>query len=332
MPWYHLLGGKVIPWYTDVGTAVFSRARNWGPLAFPSDYARILAALPRVPIAGPDTQQAKWFAAYQRFLSPHSRVRMLASHGYGLNTCVRRPESPAYPSIPHMLSAYAIRDLLPGLKPYVGLAHQDGASFRIDEMGSITCNGRRGVSNTMASALWATGALFGVAEDNVDGVNLHSYPRLSNTLFDFSSTSSGWSGAVHPLYYGALLFARAAPAGSRLVRVSLQGPTSFHAWATVGPGSAHRVLLLNDSLKASASVGVRALDANFGPRPAQLQRLSAPSASSTGGISLGGRTFGAATATGRLGPPVSNPVLTSGGAYRVTVPAASAALLTFTTR
>ena len=38
----------------------------------------------------------------------------------------------------------------------------DGATFRIDEMGSVTCNGHVGVSNTMASALWATGALFSV--------------------------------------------------------------------------------------------------------------------------------------------------------------------------
>ena len=93
-----------------------------------------------------------------------------------------------------------------------------------------------GVSDTMASALWAAGALFSVAQDGVDGVNLHSYPGLSNALFDFTDSTRGWTGAVHPLYYGALLFAHAAPTGSRLLRVSLSGPPTLHGWATTGPG------------------------------------------------------------------------------------------------
>jgi Glycosyl hydrolase family 79 C-terminal beta domain len=332
MPWYDLLGGKVLAWYADEGTAVFGRGSDWGPAGFVSDYARILAALPRVPIAGPDTQQASWFAAYQRFLSPHSRVRILASHGYGLNNCVTRPASPAYPSIRHLLSPYATRDLLGGLTPYVGVAHRNGAAFRIDEMGSITCNGRWGVSNTMASALWAADALFTVAGQGVDGVNLHSYPGLSNTLFDFNDSSRGWSGEVHPLYYGALLFAHAAPAGSRLVQVSLRGPPAFRAWATRSPGSARRVLLINDSLTDSAGVVVQAPAGHFASGDAQLERLSARSASATDDITLGGRTFGAATTSGRLRPPVRDAVAPHRGAYRVTVPAASAALLTFTSR
>ncbi len=332
VPWYHVLGGRLLPWYTDKGTTVFARSPTWGPRAFAADYARILAVLPRVPIAGPDTQQASWFAAYTRFLSPHSRVRILASHGYGLNTCVKRPASPAYPSIPHLLSPYALRDLLPGLTRYVGLAHRDGAAFRVDEMGSITCNGRWGVSNTMASALWAAGALFSLAQNHVDGVNLHSYPNLPNALFDFSHSSRGWTGVVHPVYYGALLFAHAAPAGSRLVRVSLRGPASLHAWATVSPGSAQRVLMINDSLNDNASVEVSAAGGAFATGPGELERLSAPSAAAADRISLGGRTFASATTTGRLLPPIHDPVAPHAGAYRVTLPAASAALLTFTRR
>jgi hypothetical protein len=331
LPWYRVRDGTIFPWYGDEGTAVFGRGQNWDPAAFVSGYARILAVMPRVPIAGPDTQQASWFAAYARFLSPHGRVRTLVSHGYGLNSCVTRPASPAYPSIAHLLSSYAIDDLLPGLLPYVGLAHRNGAAFRIDEMGSITCNGRSGVSNTMASALWAAGALFSAARAGVDGVNLHSFPGLPNALFDFSESSAGWTGVVHPLYYGALLFAQAAPAGSHLVRVSVRGPASLHAWATRGPGSAHRVLLINDSATTSASVVVGAASGDFTGR-ASLERLSAPGASATNDISLGGRSFGTGTTTGRLRPPIRTAVAPHRGAYRVTLPAASAALLTFSAR
>ena len=62
LPWYRVRGGELFPWYSDVGTAVFARGLRWGPAAFVSDYARVLEALPRVPIAGPDTQRASWFA------------------------------------------------------------------------------------------------------------------------------------------------------------------------------------------------------------------------------------------------------------------------------
>jgi hypothetical protein len=324
VPWYRVKGGKLIPWYWDEGSEVFSRALSWGPSAFVADYGRILAALPNVPIAGPDTQQPSWFAAYRRFLSPHSRVRTLVSHGYGLNNCVKTPASAAYPSIPHLLSDYALHDLLGQLTPYIALAHRDRAAFRIDEMGSVTCNGRWGVSNTMASALWAAAALFSVARDGVDGVNLHSYPGLPNALFDFSDPSGGWAAAVHPIYYGALLFARGAPTGSRLLRVSLRGPSSLHAWATAGPGSVRHVVIVNESPTRGADVMVSGLTGG----PAQLQRLSAPSVSATTGITLGGRTFGTDTATGQLGPPLRDAVAPHRGAYRARVPAASALVLT----
>jgi hypothetical protein len=332
IPWYRVRNGQVIPWYEDAGTEVFGRSLSWGPSTFITDYAQLLAALPRVPILGPDTQQATWFAAYKRFVSPHSRVRILASHGYGLNNCVTRPESAAYPTIGHLLSSYALHDLLADLTPYIGVAHANGAQFRIDEMGSITCNGRWGVSNTMASALWAAAALFSVAQDHVDGVNLHSYTGLSNALFDFTDTEEGWTGAVHPLYYGALLFAHAAPAGSRLLRVLADGPPTLHAWATTGPGATRHVVLINDSVTGTARVTVRALHGALGGGPAQLERLTAPSAAATSGITLGGRTFGSGTTTATLRPPVRDVSPARAGGYRIAVPAASAVTLTLVAR
>jgi len=332
IPWYRLRGRTLFPWYSGIGAAVFGRGASWNPRAFVADYTRILDVLPRVPIAGPDTQRVEWLAAYSRLLSPHSRVRMLASHGYGLNNCDTNPKSAASPSIPHLLSDYALHDLLNGLTPYVGLAHVDGGTFRIDEMGSITCNGRAGVSDAMASALWAASALFSVARDGVDGVNLHSSEGLRNGLFDFTQSATGWTGDVHPIYYGALLFAHGAPAGSRLLRVSMSGPPQLHGWATMGPGAVRHVVLVNESTTGSARVFVRAPHGLLGSRPAQLERLSAPSVAATGHITLGGRSFGAATSTGVLAPPVADPVRARGGTYNVTVPAASAALLTITPR
>ena len=121
------------------------------------------------------------------------------------------------------------------------------------------------------------------------------------------------------------MFAQAAPAGSRLLRVvsSSQGP--LRAWATRAPDHRVRVLLINDSLTSSALAVVRTPAA---PGPAALERLRARSAYATSGVTLGGRTFGPATTTGVLTPPVPQPVAPRAGAYSMTLPAGSAALLT----
>jgi hypothetical protein len=85
------------------------------------------------------------------------------------------------------------------------------------------------------------------------------------------------------------------------------------------------VLLINDSLRHSAYTVVRTPVA---PGPAAVERLQAPSAWATGGVTLGGQSFGAATSNGVLAAPLARTVTPSAGAYGVTLAAGSAALLT----
>jgi hypothetical protein len=325
IPWYRRAGGRALPWYSHAGTPVYSRPATFSPQDYLAEFTRTLKVVPRLPIAGPETGNPPWANAFDGLVSPHSRVRMLTAHAYGLNQCIHDASSPAYPSVPNLLTLFASRGEVSGIGPYVALAHRNAAQYRIDEMGSITCNGRRGVSDTLASALWVMDALFEMAADGVDGVNLHSYPHSANGLFDFSLAHGHWRGSVHPLYYGALMFAQAAPAGSHLLRVvsSSQGP--LRAWATAARDHHVRVLLINDSISSSALAVVRT---PVVPGPANLQRLRASGAAATAGVTLGGRTFGAATTTGVLAPPVVQTVAPHAGSYSVTLPAASAALLT----
>jgi hypothetical protein len=325
VPWYRRQGGHPLPWYSHDGSPVFSRTPTYGPQSYVQEVTRTLNVIPRLPIAGPETGNAPWADAFDRLLSPHSQVRMLTSHAYGLNQCIKDLSSPAYPSVPHLVSLAASRQEVSGIGPYVAAAHRNGAAYRIDEMGSVTCNGRRGVSDTLASALWVMDALFTMAGDGVDGVNLHTYPNSVNGLFDFSTARGHPRARVHPLYYGALMFAQAAPAGSRLLRVVSGSPGPLRAWATLAPDRRVRVLLINDSLTSSAAAVVRTPVA---PGPASLERLRAASAYATSGLTLGGRTFGAATATGVLAPPVAQSVTPRAGSYSATLPAGSAALLT----
>ena len=328
IPWYRVLGGVREPWFSHGGTPVYSRPSTWGPAAYDAEFAQTAKVLPDLPLAGPDNSNPSWFAAFSSLLSPHSRVRVLTSHAYGLNNCVTNPSAPQYPSVPNLLKPYASALMASsGLERYVARAHTDGATYRIDEMGSITCNGHAGVSNTMASALWATDALFNAARAGVDGVNLHSFPNSANGLFDFTHTSSHWLGVVHPLYYGALMFASAAPPGSRLVQTSSSDQTLLRAWGTRASDGVVRVLLTNDSLNAGATATITPPAGDAGGY-ATVERLQAMSADATSGITLGGHGFGAKTTTGSLPAPATTMVQPSHGVYHVRIPAASSVLLT----
>jgi hypothetical protein len=67
-----------------------------------------------------------------------------------------------------------------------------------------------------------------------------------------------------------------------------------------------------------------------GARSATLERMTASSVAATGGVRLGGRTFGALTASGRLAAPVTVPAPRArGGRVVVRLPGGSAALVTF---
>jgi hypothetical protein len=325
MPWYRTLNGKPIAWYSKTGTPVYSRRPTYGPRDFAGEFSRTLKVLPQLPVAGPETGSGPWMSAFGQFVTSRTQVRMLTSHAYGLNQCITDPASLQYPSVPNLLNIVNSRDLALGLGPYVSLVHRHGGTFRVDEMGSISCNGRLGVSNTFASALWLVDSLFSLASQGIDGVNLHDYPNSANGLFDFSRSGGQWVGAVHPLYYGALMFAQAAPAGSRLLRMTSGSQSQLRAWATLGADHRVRIVLVNDSLRSSAQTEIRV---SGGAGPAAIERLGARSAYAAAGITLGGASFGSDTATGVLPAPRPQAVTARAGAYSVTLPAGSAALLT----
>jgi hypothetical protein len=313
------------------GTSVFSRRLSYGPTQYGEELSRTLALLPKLPEAGPETGHVPWLKAFANVVRPTGVPMTLTSHAYGLNECVHDPASRVYPSVPNLLTPFASRtNLLPGDGPYIALAHVEGDSYRVDEMGSVTCNGREAVSDTMASALWALDALFYLDSQGVDGVNIHSFPGSPNGLFDFTHAGGAWGATVHPLYYGALMFAQAAPVGSRLLVVSGAAPPQLRGWATLGADGKVRVLLINDSLTATGQIVVHS-PAGWGSQPAAIERLLAPSAYATTGITLGGQSF-APDSNGVLAPPAPLTVSTTHGAYGVALAPGTAALLTLSPR
>ena len=256
---------------------------------------------------------------------------MVTVHSYWLNACLSASKLPGYPTVSNLLNPYPPSRLTRSLAQYASISHADHLPIRIDEMNAVTCGGRPGVSDVFASALWLLNALFEAAADGIDGVNIHTFPGTANEVFSFSRVNGEWLGTVAPEYYGLLMFSQAAPAGARLLQIAQRDTGQTRVWATLDKDGDTRLLLINDSLTRSSSVDVQTVVAD---EPAELERLLAPSAYAKRGITIDGQSFGAQTATGALAGPTSTTTLApsssrSGAAsYAVTLPAASAALLT----
>ena len=331
IPWYRVLDGRPVIWYSKLGAPVYARSPSFGPSQFSAEVAAIMHVIPNYPIAGPETNIISWTQALIPFLEPNGRVTTLTTHAYGVNNCVKDESSDRSATVPNLLRLSSSRDLLTGKARYVSLVHRRGGQYRIDEMGAVTCTGSAGVSNTMATALWAVDALFDAARQGVDGVNLHTdYARINN-LFSLHSFNGRWRATVQPIYYGALLFTHADPAGSRLLDVQGGTTARLRVWASRGRDHRLRITLINDSLDGAATVRLR-LPAAVRAATGTVERLQAPGgAYATRGVTLGGRSFGATT-SGILASPRSESVSARRGTLTVRLSTGSAALVTLSLR
>lgn len=315
---------NLIPWYTDTrGRVFFSRPGNYTFSRYLTEFAHWRAALPPLPLAGPATAGLTWLGGLNRLLATEPTLRVVTVHRYPLRACITNPSQPGFPSIPGLLADQSSSGLAQGVAPYVAIAHARGVPLRLAELNSASCSGKKGVSDTFASALWALDTLFNLASVGVDGVNFHSLPGAAYELFTFTRLFGHSLAFVHPEYYGLMMFAQAFPPGAQLLQTGAPGGP-VKVWATHAPDGHTRVVLINKDPGAAHQVAVSVP----GATAATLDWLLAPSAASTSGVSLGGQTFGGETHTGLLGPPQTAPLSAVAGTYTVNLPPASAVLLT----
>ncbi len=317
-------------WYARNGKPVPGRPSSYDPAAYLNDFGRIAQALPRgVPVVGPATGAPRYQAAVPQFLVRERDVGMVTLHRYPLARC--HPGSAAQvPSISHLLAPSSSDGLAASVAATAALAHAHHIPLRIDELNSVSCGGQLGVSNTMAAALWSLDTLFAFARAGVDGVNIHTFHHAWYGPFDVAASAGTWHGTVTPMYYGMLMFAEAAPPGSRLLAVGRPAVASERVWATRDTHGVERVVFINEAAHASGWIAV--------PSPhhaaaGMLSRLSAPSLTATGGLTLGAQQIPAGTTTGRLTGTPSTPALAADdGRFLVSLPPASATLLTIPAR
>jgi hypothetical protein len=318
-------------WYqTAAGQSITGRTGAWNGPRLNRDFARIGVALPRLPLAGPTIGGQQWIAYTGPFIRAEPRLNLVTLHRYPLRRCRLPAVSPLYATLPHLLSRLASRGLADTVTPYAALAHRRGLPLRIDEINSVACGGVRGISDTFASALWTLATLFELARVGVDGVNFHTFDGAVYAPFTFTHTGGGWHATVNSEYYAMLMFARADPAGSRLLHVAGRLPRATRAWATRSTTGTTRVVLINDGRHAN-TIAIRA--AASIAAPATLERLTAAGLRATRHVSLGGQSFSPGTTSGLpSGRSVIPRLAREDGVYTLHLPGASAALLTLARR
>ncbi len=314
------------PWYRAVdGSEVPGRPPSYNVATFMSEFAQFGSVLPPVvPLAGPAIGGRVWLQQVPTFVGSEPQLGLVTIHRYPLERCGLPAASPLGPSIANLLSPSSSQGLAAGVTPYVGAAHERGVPLRVDELNSVACGGQPGVSDTFASALWVLDTMFQLLRVGVDGVNIHTWPGAAYEPFVLTKSGAGWHVYAEPEYYGLLLFARAVPAGSRLLPVSGRMSPAINVFATRGADRRTRVVLINAGISGARIVDVWARGM---VGKAALQRLQAPSLQSNAGIKVAGQTVDGNSAR-LVGRQKSQMIKPLHGGYAVSLPAASAALLT----
>ncbi len=206
--------------------------------------------------------------------------------------------------------------LLPNTPRTMEAARKCHHPFRMTEGNSCYNGGKRGVSDTFASALWAGEYMLFLAQSGYAGVNFHGggngiYTPIAGDI------EAGFS--ARPIFYGLLLAEEFA--GTTMVETLVDAKdVNINAYVAK-PNSGLQVAIFNkderQAIRATLRIGSRV-------RKARLWRLAAASLDSRTGVRLAGAEV---SADGAWAPQQQEPLKGARGQYTVDLPAASAALV-----
>ncbi len=235
------------------------------------------------------------------------------------------------------------------MRPTCSVAHLNRIPLRIDETNSVSCGGVAGVSDTFASALWATSYITQAMAAGAAGINLEGNPAncAGYTPLCAPDPTALLEGRLRaqPEWY-ALLLTRslvgdrplpttiategATTEGSTTENTTTEGSTTEGSPNLVAasfsePDHSLKVVLVDDEPQGTSPLALR-LDVGAGLGAAQILRLTAPSPSATGDVLLVGR---AVATNGSLGSPAAKEnVAVHSGILALELPPASAMLIT----
>ena len=309
-----------------------------------SEYREAIGALtPGIPIAGPDVSGSGIFIEWGEEEALSQQPALLTGHHYPLG-CAQKPP----PTIESLLSAVTRGRESASLGTYMKVSRNQHVPLRIDEAGSVSCGGVPGISNTFASALWATGYITQVMAAGAAGINLQGNPGncAGYTPLCGPDPAALAAGALHaqPEWYALLLtrslvgyrplpttvtaegtpVAESTPVTPEGTPVTAGGPNLVVA-SFSGPHHGVQVVLVDDEPPGAQPLALR-LNVGAGMGPGRVLRLTGPAPSATGDILLGGH---AVAADGTLRAPIHpERIAAHAGAVTVELAPSSAALVT----
>lgn len=257
-----------------------------------SGYREAIGALtPAVPIAGPDVSGSGAFSEWGNEEALAQAPALLTGHHYPLG-CAQTPA----PSIERLLSSATRGAAARSLALYMSISRSNGIPLRMDEINSVSCGGVAGISDTFASALWATGYITQAMADGIAGINLQGNPTncVGYTPLCAPDAAALAEGRLRaqPEWY-ALLLTRSLIGDRALpTTISAIGSPDLVAAGFLAPDHSIRVVLVNDEAQGTSPLALR-LNVGAGMGGAQILPLSAPSPSATDGVLLAGRTVAA---------------------------------------
>lgn len=273
---------------------------------------QILAAVPSAKLAGPATTSASvstWTVPFAS--SEPGEIALLTQHYYrGDGTNASSTSSELLTPDPALLEYF---------KALGTAASSAGISggYRMAETNSFFNGGSPGVSNALASALWAIDYMMLGLVNGCAGFNFHGGGSTGNYTPIADSNDSVVE--VRPEYY-ALLMASQISAGVAL-NVITETMLPFTAYAVDGNDGALYVLLINKGASEVAQVGV-SLPRQVGQGTELI--LTGTGLSATSGTTLGGATV---SSSGQWTPSAIAPFAIGGTSFQMTVPAATAVVV-----
>jgi hypothetical protein len=295
--------------------------RGYSPMNYWRDYYAYAAALakaaPGVSLAAPEMTASRpdWLAG---LVGPGPLTpRLITIHAYASSICWP-DNSTYYPTVASLLSENATAGLVDGLHGALALARASGRKLLVTEFNSVSCGGKEGVTDSVATALWAPDALFEMVSAGVTGVNWHIRPGMPNAPVRLTARGI----QARPELYGLALFAQMVGREARLVSSKVSSPAPLHlkAWA-VKSRAVWQVLLINKG-SHTATVSLR-IPAVHGA--AHVLRLRAPSVTSTDNVTLAGRWIGSDARW--HGSEIRATLRQHQGTYLLSVPGYSAAVV-----
>jgi hypothetical protein len=290
-----------------------------------SNYREAIDALtPGVPIAGPDVSGSGAFPEWGGEEALAQSPVLLTGHHYPLG-CTQTPA----PSIETLLSAATRGSEARSLTTYTTVARRSGIPLRIDETNTVSCGGVAGISDTFASALWATGYIAQAMDVGTAGLNFEGNPSNCSgyTPLCAPDPTALAQGALRaqPEWY-ALLLSRSLVGYRPLpTTISAEGSPNLAAAAFTGPGRSLKIVLCDDEPAGSRPLTLH-LEVGAGMGKAHVLRLTDSSPSATEGVLLGGRVV---AANGSWSAPAQTESLAAdAGVLAVELEPSSAALVT----